>query len=474
MSETKLPALAAIVGESRVLTAPADMAPYLTDWRGRYTGSALCVVLPASADEVARVVSRCAEAGVAVVPQGGNTGLVGGATPQSDMRAGGRGEVVLCLTRMKRIRAVDVANNTITVESGCTLREVQDAAAAVGRLFPLSLAAEGSATIGGNLSTNAGGVQVLRYGNMRELTLGLEVVLADGRIWDGLRGLRKDNTGYDLKQLFIGAEGTLGIITAAVLKLFPRPQTRATAWIAIVDPAAAVTLLGRLRERFGERVSGCEIVGRSALELVLRHIPGARAPLPRPHLWQVLVELSDAQADAGLQTQLEGALSAESDAGLVMDAAVAKSEAQAEAFWQLRENISEAQRVEGFSIKHDVALPLSRLAEFIARADTALAQAFSGVRVVCFGHIGDGNLHYNLSKPDFQDNTLFVAQTREVNRIVHDLVHELGGSISAEHGLGQLKREEILRYKSVVEMDMMRRIKQALDPDGMFNPGKLL
>jgi len=472
LDENPAAALAAIVGASQVLTARIDMAPYLTDWRGRYTGSARCVVRPGSADEVARVVACCAETGLAVVPQGGNTGLVGGATPLPGIEAAGRGEVVLSLTRMTRIRGIDVANNSISVDAGCTLRQVQEAAAAAGRLFPLSLAAEGSATIGGNLSTNAGGVQVLRYGNMRELTLGLEVVLADGRIWDGLRGLRKDNTGYDLKQLFIGAEGTLGIITGAVLKLFPRPQSRATAWIALADPAAAVALLGRLRQRFGERVSAFEIVGRSALDLVLMHIPGARVPLPQPHLWQLLLELTDAQADADLQARLEGALAAESD--LVEDAAVAKSEAQADALWQLRENISEAQRLEGFSIKHDVALPLSRLAEFIARADAALAEAFPGLRIVCFGHIGDGNLHYNLSKPASQDNARFVAQTARVNRIVHDLVHGLGGSISAEHGLGQLKREEILRYKSAVEMEMMRRVKQALDPDGLFNPGKLL
>jgi len=473
-TQTLAEILATIVGASRVLTAAADVAPYLTDWRGRYTGAALCVVLPGSTEEVARVVVRCAEAGVAVVAQGGNTGLVGGATPLGEREAAGRGEVVLSLTRMKRIRATDVANNTITVESGCTLRDLQDAAAQAGRLFPLSLAAEGSATIGGNLSTNAGGVQVLRYGNMRELTLGLEVVLADGRVWDGLRGLRKDNTGYDLKQLFIGAEGTLGIITAAVLKLFPRPQTRATAWIAIGDPGLAVALLGRLRERFGERVTAFEIIGRSALDLVLRHIPGARAPLPRAHSWQLLLELSDAQANADLQGALATALAAERDAGLIDDAAIANSEAQAETLWQLRENISEAQRREGFSIKHDVALPLSRISEFIARADAALAHAFPGLRIVCFGHIGDGNLHYNLSKPEFQDNTLFVAQTAQVNRIVHDLVDELGGSISAEHGLGQLKRREIRRYKSVVEMEMMVRVKQALDPDGLFNPGKLL
>ena len=406
------------------------------------------------------------------MPQGGNTGLVGGATPLAEQ--GGRGEVLLSLARMQRVRAIDVANDTVTVEAGCTLRALQDAAAAAGRLFPLSLAAEGSATIGGNLSTNAGGVQVLRYGNMRELTLGLEVVLADGRLWDGLRGLRKDNTGYDLKQLFIGAEGTLGVITAAVLKLHPRPRERAVAWVALAAPAAAVQLLGQLRERFGERLSGFELVGRSALELVLAHLPGARDPLARAHPWALLVELSDAQADSGLQAQLQAALVAASEAGLIDDAAIATSGAQIEALWRLRENISEAQRIEGISIKHDIAVPLSGIAEFVARADAALVAKFPGLRIVCFGHVGDGNLHYNLSKPSLQDNAAFIAQTAEANRIVHDLVHELGGSISAEHGLGQLKREEILRYKSETEMDMMRQIKRALDPQGMFNPGKVL
>ena len=473
MNEQALSALVALLGSDHVLSDTAAMAPYLSDWRGRYQGQALCVLRPASTAEVAACVALCNELGLAVVAQGGNTGLVGGATPLPDTVAG-REQVLLSLTRLKRIREVDVDNNTITVESGCILRQVQDAAAAVGRLFPLSLAAEGTATIGGNLSTNAGGVQVLRYGNMRELTLGLEVVLADGRIWDGLRGLRKDNTGYDLKQLFIGAEGTLGIITAAVLKLFPRPQTRATAWLALPDAAAAVTLLARLRERFDERVSAFELIGRSALDLVLQHIPGARAPLSQPHQWQLLVELSDAQAGAELQTQLEAALVAESERGLVLDAAVARSEQQAEALWQLRENISEAQRLEGVSIKHDVALPLSAIAEFITRADAALTQAYPGLRIVCFGHIGDGNLHYNQSKPLAQDNAQFIAQTGQVNRLVHDLVHQLGGSISAEHGLGQLKREEVLRYKSALEMELMRRIKQVLDPHGMFNPGKLL
>ncbi|MDO8934194.1 MAG: FAD-binding oxidoreductase [Rhodocyclaceae bacterium] len=465
---TLIEALQAAIGMPHVLTAAADVAPYLRDWRGRYQGAALCVVRPGSTEEVAAVVKLCAVAGAAIVPQGGNTGLCGGATPC------GTAEVVVSLTRLKRIRAVDAANNTITVDAGCTLLEVQEAAAAADRLFPLSLAAEGTATIGGNLSTNAGGVQVLRYGNARELALGLEVVLPDGRVWNGLRGLRKDNTGYDLKHLFIGAEGSLGLITAAVLKLFPRPRTTATAWAAVRNPAAAVALLTRLRHDAGDRVTAFEIVGRPALDLVLRHIPNARDPLAGRPDWQVLIELSDTLADTPLDDILERVLGAAIESGEVLDVALARSETQTLALWSLRENVAEGQKIEGLSIKHDVAVPVSRIAEFIARADAALAQAFPGVRIVCFGHIGDGNLHYNQSQSAAFANDDFIAATPQVNRIVHDLVDELGGSISAEHGIGQLKREELLRYKNPVEMDLMRAVKKALDPDGRMNPGKLV
>ncbi len=457
--------LSRLLGGRHVLTATEDLAPYCTDWRGRYAGSALCVALPASTEEVAAVVAACTAVGVAIVPQGGNTGLCGGATPRG-------GEVVVSLRRLNRILAIDVDNNSMTVEAGCTLQAVQDAALAADRLFPLSLAAEGSATLGGNLSTNAGGVQVLRYGNARDLTLGLEVVLADGRIWDGLRALRKDNTGYDLKHLFIGAEGTLGLITAATLKLFPRPRAHATAWVAVPDAAAAVRLLGRFRDAAGDQVTAFEMVGRSALELVLRHVPNSRDPLAGRPAWQLLIELSGARDD--LAAVLEQALQQAASEGLVADAVLAHSAAQTAALWALRENVSEAQKIEGVSIKHDIAVPVSRIAEFIARADAALQAAFPGVRIVCFGHIGDGNLHYNQSRPDAQSNAEFIAQTGAVNRIVHDLVHELGGSISAEHGLGQLKREEVLRYKSRTEMDLMRAVKQALDPRGLMNPGKVI
>jgi FAD/FMN-containing dehydrogenase len=459
-------ALRRLVGADFCLTESGDIAPYATDWRGRYSGQPLCVVRPANTDEVAAVVKACAAANVAIVPQGGNTGLCGGATPTN-------GEVIVCLTRLNHIRAIDTDNNTLVAEAGCTLAAVQAAAAEAGRLFPLSLAAEGTATIGGNLATNAGGVQVLRYGNARELCLGLEVVLPDGRVWSGLRALRKDNTGYDLKHLFIGAEGTLGLITAAVLKLFSRPRATATAWASVPTPTAAVALLTRLRERIGGRVTAFEIVGRPALELVLKHIPDSRDPLPDTSPWQVLIELSDTM-ETDLAEPLAEVLADAVAAGEARDAAIAASEAQARALWALRENISEAQKIEGLSIKHDISLPVSRIAEFIERCDAALAAAFPGLRIVCFGHLGDGNLHYNQSKPAAQDNAAFIARTEAVNRVVHDLVHELDGSISAEHGLGQLKRAEVLRYKSAVEMDMMRAVKQALDPRALMNPGKVL
>ncbi|MBL8486494.1 MAG: FAD-binding oxidoreductase [Rhodocyclaceae bacterium] len=466
MSIDLLNRLAAIVGPTHVLTEAGDVAPHAEDWRGRYRGVPLAVVRPADAAQVAAVVAASSLAGVPLVPQGGNTGLCGGATPVG-------GELVVDLRRLDRIRGLDADNNTIAVEAGCPLQRVQEAAEAEDRLFPLSLAAEGTATVGGNLSTNAGGVQVLRYGNMRDLVLGVEAVLPDGRLWDGMRALRKDNTGYDLKQLFIGAEGTLGIVTAMVLKLFPRPRVTATAWVAVRDPARAVALLGRLRARTGDRVTAFELVGRKAFELVLAHIPGTRNPLPQPNDWQVLLELSDT-LETPLRETLADLLEEAALVGEVEDAAVAASEAQAAAFWRLRESASEAQKREGLSIKHDIAVPVSRIAEFVERADAALAAAFPGVRIVCFGHVGDGNLHYNQSRPEDGDDRDFIAHTEAVNRIVHDIVNDLGGTISAEHGLGQLKRLEILRYKSPLEIGMMRAVKAALDPHGLMNPGKLL
>ncbi len=463
MRDALIDQLRAIVGAAHVLSSAAELQPFLTDWRGRFRGAARCLVRPGSRDEVAAVVRACAVAGVPIVPQGGNTSLCGAATPDASGTA-----VLVSLGRLNSILAVDPLNDTITVEAGCTLAAVQEAARAAGRLFPLALASEGSCQIGGNLSTNAGGVQVLRYGNSRELTLGLEVVLADGAIWDGLRGLRKDNTGYDLKQLFIGAEGTLGIITAAVLKLFALPPVQTTCWLNVASPAAAVELLRRAKDAFDAQLTAFELVSETALGLVLQHIPGSQRP-GAVGPWYVLAEFSGT-APAAVEAWLGECL----EAGEVSDGTLAQSATQAARLWALRENISEAQKIEGFSIKHDIAVPVSRIPEFLALADTALAAAFPGIRVVAFGHVGDGNLHYNLSQPVAGDNAAFIAQQPAVNRLVHDTVQALNGSISAEHGLGQLKREEILRYKSPQEMALMRAIKQALDPRGLMNPGKLL
>ena len=455
--------LKGIVGPAYVLTDPAEIQSFVTDWRGRFVGSAQCVVRPANTAEVAAVVKACINAGAPVVPQGGNTSLCGAATPDAAGQA-----VVVSLSRLNRIAAVDAKNNTISVGAGCTLAAVQAAAREVDRLFPLALASEGTCQIGGNLSTNAGGVQVLRYGNTRELTLGLEVVLPSGEIWDGLRGLRKDNTGYDLKQLFIGAEGTLGIITGAVLKLFPLPKSQTTCWLNLASPAAAVDLLNQAKIAFDGQLTAFELVSETALGLVLKNIPDTLRPASVSP-WYVLAEFSDTSSYA-----VEYWLHARLEAGEVLDAVIAQSETQAAKLWSLRENISEAQKIEGISIKHDIAVPVSAIPAFLAQADAALAAAFPGIRVVAFGHVGDGNLHYNLSQPDAQENIHFIASQPEVNRIVHDTVARLNGSISAEHGIGQLKREELLRYKSPVEMALMRSIKQALDPRGLMNPGKVL
>jgi FAD/FMN-containing dehydrogenase len=470
--------LNAVVGKAAVITDPQEAAPYATDWRKRYFGIPLAVVKPASTAEVAAVVKLCAAARTAIVPQGGNTGLCGGATPLAAEVASrfvpGGGQIVLKLARMNKVRAVDPVSNTITVEAGCVLANLQQAAAAAGRLFPLSLAAEGSCEIGGNLSTNAGGTAVLRYGNARDLVLGLEVVLPDGQIWNGLRGLRKDNTGYDLKQLFVGAEGTLGIITAAVLKLFPRPRAKATALVALESPARALELLSYIQGACGDRVTGFELMSAFCLSLVARHFPATRLPLAQSHAQYVLLELSDTASAESLDAALQRALAEAAERGLVLDAAVAASQAQAEALWALRENIPEAQVHEGEQIKHDISVPISCIAEYIAVTDAELQRAFPGVRMVTFGHLGDGNLHYNIAHPEGTDEDAFMAGASAVSRVVHDSAARFGGSISAEHGLGQYKREEILRYKSPLEMDLMRRIKAALDPQGIMNPGKVL
>ena len=460
--------LKAIVGE-RGLVAPGEHARYVDDWRGQYHGRAAAVVKPASTEEVARVVRLLAAERVAMVPQGGNTSLCGASVPD-----GAGAQVVINLSRMNRVRAVDTDNNTMTVEAGCVLATLQEEADRHARLFPLSLGAEGSCEIGGNLSTNAGGTGVLRYGNTRELVLGLEVVLPDGQVWNGLRGLRKDNTGYDLKHLFVGAEGTLGVVTAAVLKLFAKPRSQATAFVAIENPAQAVALLGKIREACGERITGYELLGRVCVELIMKHMPATRDPFPEAHPWYVLVELSDSTEGAAVRTLLEEALAGAIEAGLARDAAVCTSEAQRAALWRMREDITEAQKLDGPSVKHDVAVPVSRVPELIERAGTELARQFPGIRIVAFGHVGDGNIHYNCSKAERQQAEEFFAQAPDVNRVVYDVVDSLGGSISAEHGLGQLKREEIRRYKSALELDLMRAIKRTLDPHSLMNPGKVL
>ena len=459
----------AIVGPAGLITLPQEVAPYASDWRKRYVGKPAAVVKPASTAEVAEVVRACAESRTAIVPQGGNTGLCGAATPDASGT-----QIVLNLSRMNRVRAIDTRNNTMTVEAGCVLAKLQNTAEEAGRLFPLSLAAEGSCEIGGNLSTNAGGTAVLRYGNARELVLGLEVVLPSGEVWDGLRGLRKDNTGYDLKQLFIGAEGTLGVITAAVLKLFPLPKSHATAVVALETPEKAVALLERALGACGERLTGFELFSDFCLSLVLKHFRETAAPFPRRFPHYVLMELSDTQSGEGVRVLVESMLEAALEETNILDAAVAQSETQSRAFWSLREFISEAQAHEGPNIKHDVSIPISRISEFIATTDAELERAYGGLRMVTFGHLGDGNLHYNVSAPEEVAPDVFVTHTAAINRIVHDNVARFGGSISAEHGLGQLKRDEIQRYKSPLELELMRKLKRALDPHGIMNPGKVL
>jgi FAD/FMN-containing dehydrogenase len=464
-----LDALRGIVGEAGLATASEDVAPALVDWRGFFRGDALAVVRPASTDQVSAVVAACARAGVAIVPQGGNTGMCGAATPAP----GGR-SIVLSLSRMNRVLDIDLLNDTVTVEAGCVLSVIQQRAAEAGRLFPLSLGAEGSCQIGGNLSTNAGGINVLRYGNTRDLVLGLEVVLPDGRVMGGLRALRKDNTGYDLKQLFIGAEGTLGVITGAVLKLFPQPRESLTAFAAVPSPAAALDLLARLRSAVGSRVSAFELVSRFSLELVLRHIPGTRDPLTEASPWYVLTALDDTQSGPGLREAVEAALSEAVEAGEVSDVAIPGSQAQAQALWRMRESIPDASKNEGLLYRHDISLPAGDLAGFIDEAERALDARWPGTRVVCFGHLGDGNLHYNCYVPGRRrDDPQAIAAT-DVNEVVYALVHARNGSISAEHGIGQAKVHELPHYKGAVEIDVMQRLKAALDPAGIMNPGKVV
>lgn len=459
----------ATLGAANVLTGEADMAGYLTDWRRRFTGKALAIVRPGNTDEVAAIVRLCVQHQVPIVPQGGNTGLVLGSVPDLSGNA-----IVMSLTRLNRIRAVDTINNTMTVDAGCILEQVQQTAADAGRLFPLSLAAEGSCTIGGNLSTNAGGTSVLRYGNSRELCLGLEVVTAQGEIWNGLRGLRKDNTGYDLRDLFIGAEGTLGIITGAVLKLFPQPQAQLTALAAMRTPDDALKLLSMAQEECGSALTGFELMSDFCLQLVGKHFPQLRLPFPESYAQYVLLELSDSESEEHANAMLEALITDALEQNIIQDAAVASSIAQSKGLWNLREHIPLAQAEEGKNIKHDISVPISRIGEFIRVTDVLLHQQFPGCRMVTFGHLGDGNLHYNVSPAEGDPGDSLIAHQPAINRVVHDSVHQFGGSISAEHGIGALKREEVRPYKSAVELALMRTLKQALDPLGLMNPGKVL
>ena len=455
------------LGANAVLTEAADMARYLSDWTGAFTGNALAVVRPADTAGVAETVRRCSEAGLAVVPQGGNTGLVGGGVPDASGRS-----VVVSLERMRHVRALDPVGDTITVEAGVVLQTVQERAAAAGRLFPLSLGSEGSCTVGGTIATNAGGTAVLRYGMMRDLVLGLEVVLPDGRVWDGLRPLRKDNTGYDLKQLFIGAEGTLGIVTAAVLRLLPATPRRATALLALPSVEAATALLPLLRDRCGESLTTWELMSRQAVDLVLAHRPGTRDPFATVHGWYGLVELASGPGE-GLDARLEAALIAAAERDLISDAVLAASSTHRASLWALREGVSEAQKSEGMSVKHDVTLPIASLPRFVAETGQRLTARLPGVRLVAYGHVGDGNVHYNLSAPVGAEDALRAA-AGDLTGLVYDAVASFGGSISAEHGLGVLKRDSSAAYKPEVELDLMRTLKQALDPRSLMNPGKLL
>ena len=456
------------LGASQVLVE-GDLSAYEMDWRRRFPGRALAVVRPGSTTEVAAVVRLCATHGVSLVPQGGNTGLVGGSTPDTSGT-----QVLLSLARLNKVRVIDAANLTMTVEAGCVLQTVQEAAAGAGFLFPLSLAAEGSCTIGGNLASNAGGTQVLRYGNARDLCLGLEVVTSAGEIWEGLSGLRKDNTGYDLRDLFIGSEGTLGVITAATLKLYPRPAARMTALAACDKLEAAVALLSLAQARLGPGLTGFEVMNQFSLDLVRKHFPQLRQPLP-PSPWTVLLELSDTESEAHARAMFEGLLEQALESELISDAAVAESLEQSHGLWHLRESIPLAQVEEGLNIKHDIALPVSRIPAFVAATDAALAAAFPGVRMVDFGHLGDGNLHYNVQAPEGVAAADFLREHEaQINQIVYDAVLAQDGSISAEHGIGQLKREELAERKSPVALGMMRAIKKALDPQGLMNPGRVL
>jgi FAD/FMN-containing dehydrogenase len=458
---------AAIVGAAHALRAEADIAPYVQELRGLWPGRSPLVLKPGSVEEVSRILRLATETRTPIVPQGGNTGLVGGQTPHP---AGN--EVVVSLSRLNRIREIDPLSNTVTAEAGVVLETLQKAADAADRLFPLSLASQGSCEIGGNLSSNAGGTAVLAYGNARELCLGVEVVLPTGEVLDDLRKLKKDNTGYDLKNLFVGAEGTLGIVTAAVLKLFPKPKGREVAWAGLKSPEAALALFGLAADRAGSSLTAFELIGKTPLDFVMKHFPASVPPLDAQWPWNALIEISSGRSPEDAASLIETILAEALEAGFAGDAVIAASLAQANAFWALRENLPHAQKPEGASIKHDISVPVAALPEFIARAAEAVRTVSPDARVVCFGHMGDGNLHYNVSQPVGAD--AFLGLYRDVNKAVHDIVRDLGGSISAEHGIGQLKRDELLATAPPVAIDLMRRVKAAFDPAGIMNPGKVL
>jgi D-lactate dehydrogenase (cytochrome) len=461
-----LPRFAAIVGDKYAITDAAALEPFLVEGRGIYHGRSAMLLRPGSVDEVVAILKLANETKTPLVPQGGNTGLVGAQIPFD-------GELILSLTRLDKIREVDAASNTMTCEAGVVLAKAQDAAAAVDRLFPLSLGAEGSCTIGGNLSTNAGGTAALAYGIARELVMGLEVVLADGRIMQLLSKLKKDNTGYDLRNVFIGAEGTLGIITAAVLKLFPRPRAVETAFIGVPSPAAAVKLLNLARARVGGTVTSFELIVREVIEFAVKHGQGVRDPLTGRHPWYVLMEVASQQSE-GLRASLEELLADAAQQGLIEDATIATSLEQAKSFWHLRHMLPEVQKPEGGSIKHDISVPVASVPDFLAEASAAVTKLIPGSRPVPFGHVGDGNIHFNVSQPVGADQAAFLARWGEVNAVVDKIVLKYQGSISAEHGIGVLKRNSLPKVKDPVALDLMRGLKRMLDPNGILNPGKVL
>lgn len=460
-----------IVGPAGCLRDPQDVLPFLKEWRGLYRGAADLVVMPSSTEEASAVLRLCFRHGIGVVPQGGNTGLVGGSVARSTVDDP---QVILSARRLSAIRELDPDNYTITAEAGCVLASLQAAAAEADRFFPLSLASEGSCQLGGNLSTNAGGTNVLRYGTARDLVLGLEVVLADGRVFDGLRALRKDNTGYDLKQLFIGAEGTLGFITAATCKLYPRPRGLATALVSVPGPDAAIALHSRARLGLGDELIAFELMSRRALDFVLEYRPAARKPLAQSADWYLLMEIATARDQAAAEEELDAFLGECLEAGLIQDGVAARSGAQREEFWALRHDISDAQKVGGASIKNDISVPVSRVGDFLREAESLVSALVPGIRVVAFGHVGDGNIHFNLSQPPGMPAEDFLARWEQLSREVNSVAARLGGSFSAEHGIGLLKAPELKRLRGGVELDLMRTLKQALDPAGIMNPGKIL